>query len=227
MEMLVVISIITLLISLLLPAMGRAREEARSTVCMTQQANVWNATRIYGDDFMDMYPYGVPKPMPVVNHPHNEPWGASRGHGVPPQQQFFDLGYIKDTKVWICPSDPHPQNYVWWDYTVHPDFTEGSSYMFSEDALFGVMWKERRFLRHDIVWQPSTFGFMTDGWETPNGWSWKRVDPYDPSHVNWYDIRIDWSHNERVSVLWGDGHVTSELQRGITDRVRQHPLYDY
>lgn len=227
MELLVVISLITLLISLLMPSLGRAKEEARLSVCMNQQKQISYAHRMYGDDHQDMYPYGVPKPIDVINHPHNEPWGAGRGHGVPPQQQFYDLQYIKDTAVWICPSDPHPENYVWWDYTVHPDFTGGSSYMFSEDALFGVAWKERIALRFDRVWQPSTFGFMTDGWECPNGWTWQNVDPNDPSHTEWWHTRIDWSHTQRVSVLWGDGHVTAEKQTNISDRVRQHPLFNY
>jgi len=229
-ELLVVISIIVMLISITLPSLRNAKEEGRTTVCLANQHNIWIATRTYGDDFVDQYPYGVPQPISVVNHPHNQPWGPSRGHGVPPQQQFYSLNYITDPAVWICPSDPTPLNYAWWDFTEHPDITGGSSYMFSEDALFGVAWKDRFVLRHQNVWQPSTFGFMTDGYVCPNGWTWAKVDPQSPVHpqppLPW-SVRIDWSHLHRVCVLWGDGHGTSEPQLNIADRVRQHPLYDY
>ncbi len=231
-ELLVVIAIITLLIALLLPALDKARCEARTLYCKANIKQIAVGTQSYGDDFNTRYPYGVPVPMETVDHPHNVPWRPGRGGGTPPQQQFFDQGYITDHKMWACPEDPHPQNYVWWDYTEHPDFvgsTNVSSYMFSEHALFGIAWRERRELTIDMVVNPSTFGWAVDGWECPNGWTWATVDPDDPAHdptIPWH-VRIDWSHCDNVNVLFGDWHVETVPQLGIRNRVRTHPISDF
>lgn len=227
-ELLVVISLITLLISMLLPSLASMKEEGRLTVCLSQQHAIGQAVRIYADNSMDAYPYGVPKPIDTVNHPHNETWrDGGRGGGVPPQQQFYDMNLLRDLQAWICPTDPHPGNYVWWDYDVHPDIPGGSSYMFSEYALFGVAWQNRIRLTFANTWEPSNFAYMTDGWECPNGWSWGRIDPWDPNNVEWYHTRIDWSHRNEVSVLFGDLHAARHQQRGAATTLRTHPRENF
>lgn len=222
-ELLVVVSIILLLLALLAPTTEQALEAGRAAKCMTQIRQVGMATRFYINDFRNRYPYGVPKPMELVDHPHNQGWlpDGSRGGGVSPQQQFFTQGYITEHKLWACPTDPTPQNYIWWDYTHRPDFQgedNVSSYMFSEEALFGVAWKNRVELTSFRVQQPDTFGWAADGWECPNGWDWARVDPADPHR------RIDWTHMRSVNVLFGDFHVEPIQQDGIGLILRDHPI---
>ena len=46
-ELLVVVAIIALLVSILLPAVGRAREAARNTVCATNLKSLGNAFMMY------------------------------------------------------------------------------------------------------------------------------------------------------------------------------------
>jgi prepilin-type N-terminal cleavage/methylation domain-containing protein/prepilin-type processing-associated H-X9-DG protein len=57
-ELLVVIAIISILASLLLPTLSRAKEKARSTKCVANLKQVGLATFLYTDDYQS-YPYGV------------------------------------------------------------------------------------------------------------------------------------------------------------------------
>lgn len=49
-ELLISIAIISLLIGLLMPALGRARERARSTVCMANLRSIGQGTEVYASD---------------------------------------------------------------------------------------------------------------------------------------------------------------------------------
>ena len=55
-ELLVVISIIALLVSILLPALGRAREQARAMLCATNMKGVGTAMAVYTTDYDGYFP---------------------------------------------------------------------------------------------------------------------------------------------------------------------------
>ena len=55
-ELLVVIAIVAVLASLLLPALGRAKESARSVQCLSQMRQIGLAVRLYADDNRDEFP---------------------------------------------------------------------------------------------------------------------------------------------------------------------------
>ena len=57
-ELLVVIGIIALLVSILLPAMNRAREAAQRTACLSNIRQLGTAFRIYGITYKDACPIG-------------------------------------------------------------------------------------------------------------------------------------------------------------------------
>ncbi|MEM7755312.1 MAG: prepilin-type N-terminal cleavage/methylation domain-containing protein [Planctomycetota bacterium] len=59
-ELLVVIAIIALLIGILLPALGKARESARQTISLTNQRQLVTALVLYSQDFRDDFPPNVP-----------------------------------------------------------------------------------------------------------------------------------------------------------------------
>jgi prepilin-type N-terminal cleavage/methylation domain-containing protein len=56
-ELLVVIGIIAILISLLLPALSRAREQANRTVCLSNLRQIMTMSRIYITDNHGVFPY--------------------------------------------------------------------------------------------------------------------------------------------------------------------------
>ncbi|MEM1186553.1 MAG: prepilin-type N-terminal cleavage/methylation domain-containing protein [Planctomycetota bacterium] len=59
-ELLVVIAIIALLIGILLPALGKARQTAQSTISLTNQRQLVTAMVLYSQDFRDDLPPNVP-----------------------------------------------------------------------------------------------------------------------------------------------------------------------
>lgn len=101
-ELLVVIGIIAVLIAILLPALGRARESARGTACMSNLRQIANGFWLYVQDNKG---YGSPGAA------WNVPWGgAQRFHarlGIPGGLGDIDgwlHKYLKNPRIFECPS---------------------------------------------------------------------------------------------------------------------------
>ncbi len=119
-ELLVVISIVALLISILLPALSRAREVSRQAVCATNLRSFGTALIQYSEDFSGWFP-AKPSPtnasanvgeLATVQHLASPNWGPNFAGMIRDivERKFTRDGanypqYLPESKVMLCPSD--------------------------------------------------------------------------------------------------------------------------
>ena len=95
-ELLVVIAIIAILAAILFPVFGRAREQARKTVCCSNLKQIGLAVMMYAQDYDETMP------------PYSQGWGfrGSLGYGGGDGPRWADViyPYVKNRAVFDCPS---------------------------------------------------------------------------------------------------------------------------
>ncbi len=116
-ELLVVIAIIALLIGILLPALGAARETARDMLCKSNLRQVATATLTYATDYRDKFPPVLANGRFVIdpeNGKNNMIWyDVNRIGRYLPQEDFRNLAYDNDVNptvggsVMKCPNHPN------------------------------------------------------------------------------------------------------------------------
>ena len=117
-ELMVVVSIIAVLIGILLPALGGARETARVTQCLSNQRQLGIAARLYLNDHRgSMFHHHegwvlddgtqldqLPSSLGAV-----EGGGSGHSEAEKPWVIFFQP-YLDSREVGFCPSDPTPRS---------------------------------------------------------------------------------------------------------------------
>jgi len=113
-ELLVVIGIIALLISILLPALGRARAAANKTACLSNLRSIMQMMLIYGVQNHDQIPLGT------ASNVYQDAYAIAYNNGTtcwPCWGPLYKAGFVKNPKYLYCPSE----NRTYHMYDTAPD----------------------------------------------------------------------------------------------------------
>ncbi|OHB54008.1 MAG: hypothetical protein A2Y07_02170 [Planctomycetes bacterium GWF2_50_10] len=100
-ELLVVISILALLLSILMPALGMARERAQSTICIANLRQIGFAVQLYANDYSQFFPPAY------ESSTDTHWWGQKTPTGIDHQKSFtwsYLTSTLKRNGLFECPS---------------------------------------------------------------------------------------------------------------------------
>ena len=107
-ELLVVVAIISLLVAILLPALGKAKELARRSICAVNFRNIVMSTHVYSAEYDGQLPCMVTSPIMLMVTAASGYWPGAVPE--PPGARYVNAGIligeglIKEPLVFECPS---------------------------------------------------------------------------------------------------------------------------
>ena len=207
-ELLVVIAIIAILASMLLPALGRARETAKTALCLSNLRQQGLIFRSYLDDSGGYYPCAGVWPQPPYDS-----WplallnagliGTVSAGGNPdaPDPCAPGPGYFPKA-IWRCPAETEAATGGWWvqyqtHYGMNANNFQGSGAIRYRTEV-SVTPASSSLLMLDASYAGGVNSFMVY-WPTNGG------------------NRLGFKHSGNLNALYCDGHVVTRPRAGLTD----------
>lgn len=236
-ELLVVIGIIALLISILMPALVKARQSAQATQCLSNQRQIGLAMYNYSVMFDGYFP-----PM----HPGWDPTGNG-GAGAPAADGFFDwsstlveLKFLSSRKIYYCQaSDYLSRSGVFLNEALVPSTLKNNSYGYNRWHIgTSARYKAPYHTADPTISPPAKYTQVKRLAEKIIlGDSYLQRPPADPrgnETIHYFGDKSTWTsyfgmlnsfpHNG-IQILWGDGHATRESAEWLVTQVYD-PKYD-
>lgn len=209
-ELLVVVAIIAVLISILLPALARAREMAKRSVCSSNLSQVGKAVYAYAQDNKEFIPWmwanyrGVPTACSTIGDYGAAAYGMSLLVAAP--QGYSRIPYLTNYRVFMCPNMRYAVNPSYPDSlaALPPDTTPRYIAYYYYYVTATGQWSSQ--LGTTQVGYPPSMARYRLGVESPS----KTCILFDegiPNILNIAGVAYKLVHPEGWNVLYLDGHV--------------------
>ena len=142
-EVLVVIAIVSVLMGILLPALGKVRRHARTMVGMGNMRQIANAVNCYAMENDESYPESVATIGDAAVHWHwQEPTRMIGVFALHPQQHRsmsgYLGGYIDDASIMFCPNAARKYKYFQEAWEADDGWKNPDTARFGGDPLTGI-----------------------------------------------------------------------------------------
>jgi prepilin-type N-terminal cleavage/methylation domain-containing protein/prepilin-type processing-associated H-X9-DG protein len=217
-ELLVVVAIISLLVSILLPSLQKAKEAARTVACAANLKGIGGGFTFYGEDYEGYLP--APIPSDASGNPiFNAVWDVLIGEKYLADPYPESAASPVTTGVFLCPSDTverwslsgyvhHPKSYgmlVWkrpgWAWAYSDGYFRIDEFRHPADQFLLTEWHYWGNLRK-INW-PGTFisrNMWLYAYDPENPYSSKPDPAYPPSEGDYH------GSGGRMNFQFLDGH---------------------
>jgi len=213
-ELLVVISIIALLVSILLPSLRSARDQAKLLKCGTQLAMFGKALNIYASDYQDYVPRGIWKLQSSGSNAEEFYWELFWNYlDLPDAPTYQDkLKYASGAGILHCPAYRLPDDPNSSDWKLARSYAVNEEFQPDKRDAFNRVVYPQELIKIAFVRRPGETCYMAD---TSGDSRLTRRDIallFDPPPLG---SRTDPKFNPRhrngkvVNVLYMDSHVSS------------------
>jgi prepilin-type N-terminal cleavage/methylation domain-containing protein len=125
-ELLVVVGIIGVLMALLLPALGRAREAANRTACLSNLRQLHTALALYAQQNREFVPVGYREGVPEGTKQFSSMIYSGTSRRFVLWGVLLQNGYLPQAGILFCPSESDPSRQQGSDANPFPGGPEGS-----------------------------------------------------------------------------------------------------